>query len=56
MNAKGQMHMYNCYDEPKGDIAWFSLFCFVFSFLCLWYIIFQSSYDARAMFLWKPCV
>ena len=23
------MHVYNCYDEPKGDIALFMLFCFV---------------------------
>ena len=58
MNAKGQMPMYNCYDEPKGGTAWFRLFSVVlfFFFLCLWYIIFQSNYDARGMFLWTPCL
>ena len=42
MNAKGQMHMYNCYDEPKGDIVWFRLFCFVLFFSCVCGILFFS--------------
>ena len=49
MNAKGQMPMYNCYDEPKGGTAWFRLFSVVlFFFSCVCGILFFSPTMMRA--------